>query len=119
MSTISETETTLPTPPSGKEHFAGDAPVEDQRGHDRHEIMTDGQIVLPNGFKIDIRVVDMSRTGARLRMLTHVVLPPKFDVEIFSPDRMKLKVTTSERQWQRLNLCGVKFLQSRIRFVNN
>lgn len=85
----------------------------EQRRNDRHQIVTDGQIKLGNGFKIPIRVIDMSRSGARLRMSQFVVLPNEFDVEIFSPDRRKLKITTSSRQWQRQNECGVKFLRSR------
>ena len=85
----------------------------EQRGDDRHEITTDGQIKLQNGFKIPIRVIDMSRSGARIRMSQFVVLPNEFDVEIYSPDRRKLKITTSARQWQRQNECGVKFLRSR------
>lgn len=85
----------------------------DHRDHDRHEISTDGQIKLSNGFKIPIRVIDMSRSGARLRMKQFVVLPNEFEVEIFSPDRRKIKLTTSSRQWQRQSECGVKFLTSR------
>lgn len=85
----------------------------EQREHDRHEITTDGQIKLSNGFKIPIRVLDMSRSGAKLRMTQFVVLPNEFDVEIYSPDRRKLKITKSARQWQRQNECGVKFLRSR------
>ena len=85
----------------------------DQRGHDRLEISTDGQLKLGNGFKIPIRVVDMSRSGARLRLAKFVVLPNEFDVEIISPDRRKLKISTASRQWQRQSECGVKFLSSR------
>lgn len=84
-----------------------------QRVDERHELQTDGQLTLPNGFKIPIRVVDMSRSGARLHLLSYVVLPNEFEVEIFSPDRTKLKITTSSRQWQRQNECGVKFLTAR------
>ena len=85
----------------------------EQRQHDRHEIATDGQIILSNGFKIPIRVIDMSRSGAKLRMAQFVVLPNEFRAEIFSPDRRKLKLVTAARQWQRQNECGVKFLNSR------
>lgn len=85
----------------------------EQRVHDRHEIATEGQIKLANGFRIPIRVIDMSRSGAKLRMAQFVVLPNDFEVEIFSPDRRKLKITVSSRQWQRQNECGVKFLSSR------
>ena len=85
----------------------------EQRKHDRHEITTDGQIKLSNGFKIPIRVIDMSRSGARLKMAQFVVLPNEFDAEIFSPDRRKLKIVTAARQWQRQNECGIKFLTSR------
>ena len=85
----------------------------EQRQHDRHEITTDGQIILSNGFKIPIRVIDMSRSGAKLRMAQFVVLPNEFDAEIFSPDRRKLKIITAARQWQRQNECGIKFLTSR------
>lgn len=85
----------------------------EHRTDTRHEIATDGQIILPNGFKVPIRVVDMSRSGARLRLTQFVVLPNEFGVEIYSPDRAKLKITTSARQWQRQNECGVKFLCAR------
>ena len=85
----------------------------EQRQHDRHEIATDGQIILSNGFKIPIRVVDMSRSGAKLRMTQFVVLPNQFEAEIYSPDRRKLKFVTAARQWQRQNECGIKFLNSR------
>lgn len=85
----------------------------DQRVHDRHDISTDGQIKFGNGFKVQIKVVDMSRSGARLRLMQYFVLPNEFDVEIFSPDRRKLKIATCSRQWQRQGECGVKFLTSR------
>lgn len=90
---------------------------DENRRHDRHEITTDGQIRLHNGFKIPIRVLDMSRTGAKLKMDRYVVLPAEFDVEIYSPDGTKLKITTSTRQWQKQNECGVKFLSSRTEVV--
>ena len=94
--------------------FAEDVDLSaEQRRDDRHEITTDGQIILGNGFKIPIRVLDMSRSGARLRMAQFVVLPNEFDAEIFSPDRRKLKRVAASRQWQRQNECGVKFLSSR------
>lgn len=85
----------------------------DQRECERHEISTDGQIKFGNGFKVPIKVLDMSRSGARLRLQQFVVLPNDFEVEIYSPDRRKLKITTSSRQWQRQDVCGVKFLISR------
>ena len=85
----------------------------DQRDNERHEIATEGQIKLGNGFKIPVRVLDMSHSGARLRLSQFVILPNEFDLEIFSPDRRKLKITTSSRQWQRQGVCGVKFLRSR------
>jgi len=90
---------------------------DENRRHDRHEITTDGQIRLQNGFKIPIRVLDMSRTGAKLKMDRYVVLPTEFDVEIYSPDGTKLKITTSTRQWQKQNECGVKFLSSRTEVI--
>ena len=85
----------------------------DQRRYDRHEISTDGFLKFSNGFKVAVKVLDMSRSGARLRLKQFVVLPNEFEVEIFSPDRRKLKITTSSRQWQRQDECGVKFLTSR------
>lgn len=95
------------------EEFEGEIEaLSDQRAHDRHQVSTDGQIKLGNGFKIPIRVVDMSRSGARLRMSQFVVLPNEFEVEIISPDRCKLKISTCARQWQRQSECGVKFLSS-------
>jgi len=87
--------------------------LSEQREFDRHEIATEGQIKLTNGFKIPVKVSDMSRSGARLRMKQFVVLPNEFEVEIFSPDRTKLKLTKSSRQWQRHAECGVKFLTAR------
>ena len=91
----------------------------EQREHDRHNISTDGQIILATGFKIPIKVLDMSRSGARLCMTQFVVLPNEFDIEIYSPDRRKLKITTSARQWQRQNECGVKFLSSRTETIES
>ena len=91
----------------------------EQREHDRHNISTDGQIILATGFKIPIKVLDMSRSGARLFMTQFVVLPNEFDIEIYSPDRRKLKITTSARQWQRQNECGVKFLSSRTETIES
>ena len=85
----------------------------EQRTHDRHGIETEGQLKLSNGFKIPFRVIDMSRSGARIALKQFVILPNDFQVEIFSPDRRKLKTAKVSRQWQRQNECGVKFLSTR------
>ena len=102
---------------SADSEFDGMDMPADQRRHDRHEISTDGQIKFGNGFKVPVKVIDMSRSGARLRLTQFIVLPNEFDVEIYSPDRRKLKITTSARQWQRQNECGVKFLTSRTELI--
>jgi len=101
----------------GDQHSGHEDMSDENRRHDRHEITTDGQIRLQNGFKIPIRVLDISRTGAKLKMDRYVVLPTEFDVEIYSPDGTKLKITSSKRQWQKQNECGVKFLSSRTEVV--
>ncbi len=86
---------------------------EDLREHDRVDIHTDGRIILPNGFIIPIAIKDMSRRGARVNLKNYMILPERFTVEIFSPDRTKLKTCNSTRQWQKRNDAGVHFIDSR------
>ncbi|MEE9380407.1 MAG: hypothetical protein V3V03_03295 [Hyphomonadaceae bacterium] len=87
--------------------------TDELRTHDRTDLHTDGLILLPNGFRIPIAIKDMSKRGAKVNLKTYMILPDKFAVQIYSPDRRKLKHCNCTRQWQRRNDAGVHFLDSR------
>ncbi len=85
----------------------------DSRSEARRDIFTDGRILLASGFKVDVHVLDLSTRGARLRLDTVFVLPDQFTVEIYCPDRTKMKVCKASRRWQEHKLAGVRFLSAR------
>lgn len=85
----------------------------EKRTENRSDIFTDGRILLASGFKIDVHVLDLSTRGARLRLDAVFVLPDQFTVEIYCPDRTKMKVCKASRRWQEHKLAGVKFHSAR------
>ena len=87
--------------------------TDENRHYDRVDMLTQGQILLENGFKIPVSIKDMSRRGAKLSIRQHVVLPTHFTVEIISPDGRKVKRCHCTRQWQNANEAGVHFLDSK------
>ena len=81
----------------------------EQRRADRLPMKTDGRIVMASGFKLPFNVIDISPRGAKIKLTQYVVMPDTFVIEIFSPDRTKLKRANAHRQWQRNSDVGVRF----------
>ena len=85
----------------------------EHRQHGRVDMVTNGQILLNNGYKIPVSIKDMSQRGAKLSLKQHVVLPADFTVEIISPDGSKVKRCLCTKQWQQSGQAGVHFRDSR------
>lgn len=80
---------------------------DDPRQHRRVRTLKQARLVLAGkgGFGIDCRVVNMSTTGARLRLETPLTSSEVLDL-VFLPENIRVTVTVI---WRKDNDIGVEF----------
>lgn len=85
---------------------------EEHRKHERVELNTHGELILPGGFRQPVRISDMSLRGAAIKLQSNTVLPGRFTLHIQSLDGQKVKICKCERRWQKGTRAGVRFLSA-------
>ena len=82
------------------------------RKHERVDLYTPGELILPGGFRQRVEVTNMSVRGAAVRMQTSTVVPERFTLEIQSLDGRKVKICECQRRWQKGASIGARFLSA-------
>ena len=82
------------------------------RRHERVQLNTPGELILPGGFRQRVQITDMSVRGAAVKLQTATILPERFTLHIQSLDGQKVKVCKCQRRWQNGARAGVRFLSA-------
>ena len=80
--------------------------VPQQRSVTRRRVLKDGKIIIhPPSGTLDVKIRDLSETGAKLEIPAATTLPEKFALIIVAEG----VVTPTEVMWRRGDLVGVHF----------
>ena len=80
--------------------------IAEKRSKLRRRVLKDGKAVIqpPTGM-VDVKIRDLSESGAKLEISATMTLPEKFDL-IFVSEELSIP---SELMWRRGNFAGVHF----------
>ena len=80
--------------------------VAEKRSNQRRRVLKDGKVVVqpPMGM-VDVKIRDLSESGAKLEISATQKLPAKFDLVFVSEELLIL----SELMWRKGNFVGVHF----------
>jgi PilZ domain-containing protein len=82
-------------------------PVADLRKHSRHKVLKGGKLVsLKLHSAVDVTIIDMSISGARIRTPATVDFPEKFNLYIVS-ERLLLPAVV---RWRSGDIMGIEFV---------
>jgi|AntAceMinimDraft_5_1070358.scaffolds.fasta_scaffold44283_2 hypothetical protein len=82
-----------------------------QRSDPRQKTLKSGRVIYNLGRSaLDVRVSNLSETGARLKLSIVWPSPPVFELELLQPNFRKPITRKCERIWQRGYEIGVRYL---------
>jgi hypothetical protein len=80
--------------------------MEEYRQHKRFRTLKEGRIIDPHGrTTLDCTIRDMSFTGARVQLVSAIIIPEHFELLIVREDM----IIPARRRWQRGTSLGLEF----------